>query len=343
MPVEVWQFEAGLETVTHFDSESGVRVYRLPRFKSSLWAALRVPRSTLHWLRPRLDEIGLFHLHSVFSAPNNFVAGLAKPYAVTPQGGWSPDVIKGRHAALKAAWIRLFEKRLWSSAAFIQAVSPKEASDLKQLPGMTRIETVPNGVDLADSVSRSGQGRHSWLFLGRVAVRQKGLDTLLRAYAEAAREVDDLPPLIIAGPDFRGGVEALKAIARQLGITHKITFPGPVAGTEKTAMFDKASLFLHVSRWEGLPLVMLEALAHGLPCVVTSETGMGEWMKEKECGWVTRPGAESLTALLRRLAQNPDEVRRHGARAREAVSADFAWSKVADRLAALYAEVLGRP
>lgn len=341
--VEVWQFEVGLEKVVQTESESGVLINRLPRFGAAALAALGVPACTKTWLRGRLDEIGFFHLHSVFSGQNNYIAGLGKPYAVTPQGGWSAQVIHGRRALLKSVWIRLFERRLWSSAAFVQAVSAKEAIDLKRLPEISRIEIVPNGIEVPRSSQTTDDRRTYWLFLGRIAVEQKGLDTLLKSYAAALRQAGDLPPLVIAGPDFRGGVGMLKSLAAGLGICGMVEFPGAVSGEAKAALFARAQLFVHPSRWEGQPLAILEALAHGVPCIVTQETGMGQWMEQNKCGWVTSHEAGALATHLEKLAKEPEQIRTRGANTRSAVSADFAWEKSADRLCLLYSQAMRTP
>src|SRR5215471_42145 len=76
IPLEIWSFEVGLSGVHEEQTSSGISIYRIPRFKNPVLAALLLPRTARVWIRRRLPEVALFHLHSVFSPPNNYVAKL---------------------------------------------------------------------------------------------------------------------------------------------------------------------------------------------------------------------------------------------------------------------------
>ncbi len=340
--IEVWYFVLGVDDIQRKTAPNGLQIFSIPRFRNPLVAALALPRISKRWISERISKVELFHLHSVFSPPNNRVSRLGIPYVVTPNGGWGEQVLRGRNAVFKSLWIRIFEKSLWRDSKFIQGVSRLEASSLESLPEIGKIVYIPNGVDVpaATALFKTRESQNYWLFLGRLAIEQKGLDILLNAYAKANLTVS-LPSLLLVGPDFRGGMAKLKALAGDLGIASKVKFAGPLVGGEKKQVLAQAALFLHPSRWEGLPLSILEALAHGVPCLVSPETGVADWILDNQCGWSVAGDVDLLAASLVGLAQSPVLIREKSINTRIAVERDFSWNSVADNLLGAYRSLGG--
>lgn len=339
--LEIWTFQPGIAQVSESKTESGIPVFFLPRYKNPFLAAIKAPRKTTEWIGTRLPEIQLFHLHSVFSPHNNFLGKLGIPYVVTPNGGWSDSVIHGRREALKKLWISLFEKKLWKNARFVQAVSVLEATQLGRLTGMGKVIHLPNGVCSIDvSQCSRFESRDIWLFLGRLALQQKGLDTLLEAYAQFVGAVADAPKLIIAGPDFRGDLLLLQRQIERLGIGDKIELPGPLRGVEKKRVWDRAQLFLHPSRWEGMPLTILEALGHGVPCLVSPQTGLGEWIENNEAGWMVEATISEMAKIFEQIHRDRKTLAVRAKNAATAVHRDYSWDSITQALLAQYKHIL---
>jgi len=337
--VSVWQFEVGINEVHSVSLESGVAVHKIPRFRQPLLAAMATPKAARHWIASQLLQVDFIHLHSVFSPQNNFAAKLGVPYGITPQGGWSQQVLKGRRAAAKALWAALFEKSLWADACFIQAVSKTEERELRQLPKMGRLEFIPNGVDMPLTAENIPTRAPYFLFLGRLAVEQKGLDLLIKAYGAACKQHRSLPDLLIAGPDFRGGAAVLEELISRLGLRDKVQLIGPVFGETKSQLLAGAYVFVHPSRWEGMPLSILEALAQGAPCLVSQATGLSEWVESHSCGWSVGLGTPDLAKALVRLALDNNDVWAKAQQAASSVASDYSWANIADRLSSLYGQV----
>ncbi len=332
LPVEVWTFRGDVTEVSSRKYPNGLEVHVLPRHRNQFLAAMALPPVTKEWIARRLPEVRFFHLHSVFSPHNNRVASLGIPYAVTPNGGWGPAVILGRRSLMKRIWIRLFEESLWKRASFIQAVSSNEVADLGKLDAGLNVTLIPNGTNIVPRVETPEPLPRRWLFLGRLAVDQKGLDLLLRGYALAKAQGTPLPHLIFAGPDFRGGMDSLKSLAKELAIEGEVAFTGPVTGAAKESLWSSCELFLHTSRWEGLPLAILEALGHGIPCLVTPETGMAGWIDTNLCGWTVEGEVSSIARALESLARNPEQVLERAANTQSAAQRDFSWAAISRRL-----------
>lgn len=116
---------------------------------------------------------------------------------------------------------------------------------------------------------------------------------------------------------------------------------GRVADPLLHALYERADLFVHATRFEGSSLVTLEAMAHGLPVVATRAGGIPDKVIDGETGRLVEPGdVPALASAIGALLGAPEERRRLGAAGRAHVLARFAWPVLIDRTIALYEELL---
>ncbi|MBP7334731.1 glycosyltransferase [Niveispirillum sp.] len=168
---------------------------------------------------------------------------------------------------------RLAESWLWRRADGILAVSDDVARDAARLTGLgaDRIISVPSPI-LPDGIALPRRSvcpdglPAEILAMGRF-VRQKGFDTLLRGFALLLSRRPAHLTLAGDGPDG----EALKALCRELGIRQHVSFPGLVSNPFQRMA--AADLFVLSSRWEGMPGVLVEAMATGCPAISTDCPG----------------------------------------------------------------------
>jgi glycosyltransferase involved in cell wall biosynthesis len=344
---EVWDLNPSHASVTERRVGS-VSVFHLPsrtRVRSSL---LGMPEATRRFIRERRDGIDLLHLHSVFIPENVWVARLARlPYILTPHGGYSPRVLAGKNRIAKFVWMRMWERDYVRNASMIHAVSLQELEELRATFGARPFVFVPNAIDLpavgtAPADRMLGPSRRI-VFLGRLAIDHKGLDILLEGYANYVRNKRDTDTeLIVAGPDFRSGRNELEALAASLLPSGHVRFTGPLFGREREALLGSAYIFVHTSRWEGMPFAVLEALATGCPVLVTPATNLGDYVEEFGAGVVVDGSAHSVSEGLRRILEIPAErYEAHCAAARRLASARFTWPIVAGQMTAEYRKILG--
>ncbi len=129
----------------------------------------------------------------------------------------------------------------------------------------------------------------------------KGQRLLLRAFAAMPADLARATLTVVGGgPDEA----ALRTLAHELGIAGRVTFTGPQTESEVLAHMQRADLFCLPSFAEGIPVVLMEALACGLPCVTTTACGIPELVVSGDHGVLVRPGdvdatAEALACLLR--------------------------------------------
>jgi glycosyltransferase involved in cell wall biosynthesis len=151
---------------------------------------------------------------------------------------------------------------------------------------------------------------------------------------------DALPPrwawVVVGAARERGAQETLAA-----GLTSHAHFPGRVPDELLHALYARADVFVHATRFEGSSLVTLEAMAHGLPVVATRAGGIPDKVVDGETGLLVEPGdVRGLADRLGRMAAAPQEARAMGARGRERALRHFAWPRLVERTVAFYEELL---
>jgi len=292
------------------------------------------------------------HLHFVHVPQNVRLAAIARrngiPYCVTINGGLAAAA-RRRNRHLKNIYRVLFERRYLDRAAFVHAVSEIDVSGLEEYGVRNELMLAPNGIDLDSVHAQSSQkplsdrypnmsGRTSLLFLGRLDIQQKGLDLLLEGMALAKnREVG----LILVGPDWRGNQARLETLVTRLGLADRVVFVGPVFGPEKYELLAGADIFVQPSRWEGSSFSVLEAAAVGRPCILTERADPTRFVERHYCGALVETNAASVADGIDLLSSlTPEDRKRMGGRAREAVQTEFSWIATAKRLVAAYADNL---
>src|SRR5690606_32799958 len=145
---------------------------------------------------------------------------------------------------------------------------------------------------------------------------------------------------VLAGPDFRGDLAELERLARTLGIEARVRFVGSVSGEDKVTHLTTARAVLQPSRWEGMSLALLEALALGRPVLVTPGTNLAADVANAGAGVAAEGNVEALAAGLRTLAEaGAADLDDMGARSRRWARGSFAWPVVAQRMAEAYRSV----
>jgi glycosyltransferase involved in cell wall biosynthesis len=286
-------------------------------------------------LPPPFDRPDLVVFHSSYIYQHAMIAGRLRvagiPYVICPRGGMTRFA---RHFRWwkKSLGNLLFFNHLVDGAAAVNCLTEGEAATSQTWK--RPIFVVGNGVDLPDAASLATPGVSAGrrlVFIGRLHVHYKNLDTLLAA---CHRVRDDLAAaaatVALYGPDCRGSRRVLAGRIAALGLTDYVSLPGPVLDEAKRRALAAADAFLHPSRSEGHPMAVLEALAHGLPCLLTPVTNVADEVAAAGAGWRVEPTAEGIAAGLREvLRADGDELRRAGAAARRLAEEKYRWENVA--------------
>ncbi|WP_207477673.1 glycosyltransferase [Arenibaculum pallidiluteum] len=312
----------------------GVRVHELGtrRMSKSVGALARYLRAE----RPEAVLTALVHVN-VGALLAAMLAGRTR-VIVTEHNQISRNYAALRSPLLRAAY-RLVPQ-LYRRAARIVAVSSGVADDLHRFSGLDRrrIDVVHNPIVAADLPARAAEPvSHPWLRPGQPPVvmavgrlnPQKDFETLIRAFAALrARRAARL--IILGEGDERA---ALQRLAGELGVANEVDMPGFV--DNPYAHMAKASLFVLSSRFEGLPTVLVEAMACGTPVVATDcPSGPREILEDGALGGLVPVGdADALALAMEQALDAPVTAERLKARA-----SDFAVERAVDRYLELVLE-----
>ena len=217
-----------------------------------------VGRATARALQAIAPDV--VHLHGEFNPDNWWAPRLFRgPFVLTPQGAFHPAV-RQRGALGKSLYIAVARRALYRSMTRIHALSPSERVDIGAVLPTARTYCVPSGTspavaDAPETLAGNGSGSHERLrlmFVGRIDVPVKGLDTLLEAFALAARERTLPRPasLILVGPDWRDGKSRLRDLACRLGVEDSVEIRDPVTSAEVPALIQSCDVYVQLSRNE---------------------------------------------------------------------------------------------
>ena len=220
----------------------------------------------------------------------------------------------------------LWEMPMRRVAKSIVLVSPTLSKDFK-LFSKGKVRVIENGIALPDNSRERSTGEEIRLLCTGRADKQKGFQTAIRAVAE----IDDMPlhlDIIGTGPYF----EDLKKISRDLRTDERVTFHGRVTDDELNLAYSSADIYLiPTTRYEGLPLALLEAMAHGIPTISSEIGGNSDVITHNHDGIFIKPGNLSeLISAIRRLGNDQQERRRISQAARATTERRFDKERMID-------------
>ena len=209
------------------------------------------------------------------------------------------------------------------------------------------ITVVPNGADAEVFMPRDAAEARKRLavpddgpviaYVGKLVPR-KGVDTLIEAMGILAARSAGAPRLVMAG--IGGLREPLEQLAAELGVADRIIWLGKVPHDEVGWVMSAGDVFVLPSLSEGLPTVVCEAMACGLPVVATAVDGTPEIVDDPVTGLLVQPhDAGGLAAALARVLDDPDLARAMGAEALRRSEANYTWAANARRMEQVYAAV----
>ena len=300
-----------------------------PGLRQRLWRAFYFVEAILVW--SECHRRGVRHLHAHFANVGSEVALLAARFG-GPDWSWS-FMMHGATELFDETPHRLPAKI--GNARFVVCNSDFTRAQLMKLVGReqwAKLHVVRCGLDPRAFTPRPETASPGPLRVLTVArlVPGKGHALLLEALAILrARGVEVDATFVGDGPE-RAGLEAL---AGELALSDRINFTGAVGQDELPRLYAAADAFCLPTLAEGLGVVLMEAMAAGLPVVSTRVMGVPEVVEDGACGLLVAPGRpDGLADALERLAASPELRRDMGRRGRRRVEEEFDLERAAARL-----------
>jgi glycosyltransferase involved in cell wall biosynthesis len=340
--VTVWLPEAaGVDELAASLAARGVKVDRVAEVESRWdWKGMFQT-----WRRLKRLSPALLHLHHVWPASDRYLPSLAEAAGV-PRLVLTEHIVGQPHSPGQ----KLLKRRELARADAVTAVCGAVAESLVHDYGVPRdrVRVVPNGADLPDEAAEQPAARRMRAALGASAIRplwvcaarleeQKGHALLLEALAELRRRGLDFV-VALAGEGSQR--ESLERRVAGLGLSDCVRFLGMVE--EIGPLLAAADGVVMPSRWEGLPLTLLEALARGRPVVASAVGGIPEVIEDRISGRLVPPGdVAALTEALEWLHRRADLAAALGREGAARVRESFTWDRVVEAFEEVYDDVMG--
>ena len=242
--------------------------------------------------------------------------------------------------------MRLYENRNLETAGTIHALVEKEARDIRALGYAAPICVIPNGIEvpragkLPESIAQLQDGSPYLLYLSRLTTVKKVLD-LIAAWQQCTATVKKRNwKLIIAG----WGTDTMRQRVQEaveLADSPDLHFIGPVFGDDKDALFGNASAFALPSSSEGLPMAVLESLAHGTPVMITEQCNLPD-VVPSGAGIEVEPEVRSIAQGINVLLEmDQDELNGMRTKARALVEKSYSWEVAARQFLDVYEWLAG--
>lgn len=331
--------------VTFRQSIDGVTIWQvtfLPLYPFHVHLHSLFVNRLLRELEPQID---LLHLHSpLVMRPETILPCLVTVH--TPMkadvGSLRPDNPLTILAKLQAPVSTRIEMGLFSSAGSITAVANSVAMELSDYGLNSRQVTVmANGVDTQtfspNGFSKPARRRYC-LTAGRLGPR-KGLEDLIHCAGLLVEQFPDLQFLIAGSGPFAG---QLHAAIRKYGLHGRVKLLGHIGHRAELAdLYRGATAYVHPAHYEGLPTVLLEAMACGRPVVATAVGGALDVIEDGTNGLLVPPKApQAMAAAVARIMRDPDLATRLGSAARRTVEGRYSWEVVGQHYLKEYQKLL---
>jgi colanic acid/amylovoran biosynthesis glycosyltransferase len=313
--------------------------------RGRLWQIFYFGESVVLWDECRRRDLRHIHVHLANVAADVALLASQIGSAVEPERPWSWSfTMHGPTEFFDVRHFRLAEKVRY--ARFVVCISDYARSQLMALSDpetWEKLHVIHVGLPI-EQFTRLGdepplRSDAEILCIGRL-VPEKGQAVLLRAVATLI-ERGHAVKLTIAGAGQ--DKSSLELHAKRLGIASRVSFPGAVGQDQIRGLYEEASIFCLPSFAEGIPVVLMEAMAMRIAVVGTRITGIPELIEDGETGLLVAPGCDDqLSHSLERLLVDRQLRHRLGDRAREKVISDFNAENSAGQLHALFAAQLLR-
>ena len=314
-------------------------------FARSLPGSWKPSWGLTRWLATNVSRFEVVHVHALFSYATipgcrlAFRAGV--PVVLRPLGTATPWSL-AHHGWKKRPYFSLIERGHLRKAAAIHTTSEAERSDIAALGFGANAVVIPLGVDLVERPTHSATKPELLrvLFLSRLHPK-KNVAMLIDSISDARRAGSTIE-LTIAGDGPAAYRAELEAHARASDARDAIQFVGHVAGSDKQRLLANADVYALPSHQENFGIAVAEALAAGLPVIVSDQVGIAPEIAATGAGKVIPVDRAALTAAILALAADPKMRASMGARARQLAADRYSWERSATMLHELYSQVIGK-
>lgn len=306
---------------------------------------LFLPMRIVFAISNNITKFDIIHLHDYRNMSNVIVYHYAKkhniPYVLQAHGSVLPIFQKQLY---KKIFDIVFGHKILKNAFKVIALTPIEAEQYRKMGvDEDKIEVVPNGIDLSeyDNLPKKGVFRRKYglsmnqkmiLFLARIH-RIKSPDLLLKTFAKLDKDINNVK-LVFVGPDD-GCLQALQKLTKDLKIDDRVIFAGLLYKENKVEAYVDTDVYVLPSIYESFPNTVLEAMACGIPVIVTNRCGIADVI-ENRVGYVVQHDVDELRDAIVKVLSDEKMRERFGEEGKRLVREEFSWDVVVKKMEMLY-------
>jgi glycosyltransferase involved in cell wall biosynthesis len=308
------------------------------------------------FLKNKLKEFDVVHIHTVFNWPGTIAAHFCHkykvPYIVRPCGMLDPRAVRKQYLqwhrafrsyVMKCLYVALFDKKNLHNANGLHFTSREEAKAAEHWKLRNRSFVVPLGINVKEyDELRSDRGPHcakssdkkTILFLSRLDPK-KGLGLLIEALRILTSRRADIR-LVIAGSGEKRYEQKIKCLIKKYNLSSHAAFAGFVEKDKKHLTLAQADIFVLPSYQENLGIAVVEAMASGLPVVVSDNVDIHFSIEKYKAGLITHCQPPEIAQAIEKLLDDETLRREMGRNAKKLAEDKFDISNIARQMAGIY-------
>lgn len=259
-------------------------------------------------------------------------------YIIFPHGGLTKTA-QSKKKLKKLIANQLFFYNFFKHASAIQCLSKKECMQTSN-QYLKFIGT--NGVKLQSyKEKRKSMTKVNFSFIGRFEIYIKGLDLLIEALTilKDKNELKEKFLITLYGPDENGSHKKMNELISKNNLEEYIKVSKPIFDEAKKNILDQTDIYIQVSRTEGMSGSILEALANGVPCLITEGTGMKEYIEKYDAGWASMTSAIDIANKIAESIYDQERSIK-GMNAQKLIAENFDWDIITKQNIEQYQKIL---
>lgn len=297
------------------------------------------------WLKKSGKTYDVIHIHGLFNPVSSFSATICRkrgfPYVIRPFGTLSGYTFS-RNRWFKKPWFQFIDKPNLNGADGIHFTTEAEFREANRLgiPLEKKKWVVPppfRGEMSGDITSEDKFKEPVCLYMSRLHPI-KNIEVLLHAWSDVSNKIPKAK-LLIAGSGDKSYEQSLQKLANNLNLSDSVEFKGFVTGNEKSDLLKKSWVFALPSQHENFGIAVLEAIAAGLPVVISPEVQLADFVKATDTGQVVPREPKEIADEIIQLFKDEDYRNRMTTKGPEEVEKAFSLEKVGRQLNEMYREV----
>jgi glycosyltransferase involved in cell wall biosynthesis len=285
------------------------------------------------------DKPDIVIFHSVYWKEYlRLIKQIECPYVIVPRSSLTQKAQRQRRWK---KWLGnvLFYNRFIRNSASIHFLTLEEAEQSNWVGHPYFI--VGNGMDVPSQMEAKRDDIIRFSTIGRYDINHKGLDILIAAIRMIETELRKHPvEFHFYGSDYKNNKADFCELVDKTSVKDLIFIHDAVYEEEKHQVLLSTDIFISTSRFEGHPMAVLEAMAYGIPCILTPGTNMLQVCLRVDAGWPAQSDPKSIaTAILNAIAEK-NEWSHKGASARRLIESDYGWDNIGRQSIENYEKIL---